>query len=597
MTTTPTISDYKEIWAIDFEFYPGPGLANGGREGDLPTPLCLVAIEIRTGRVIHQWCDEFGSLPPYRIDNGALIVSYMSTAEFSCHLALGWPQPACTFDAYVEFRHLTNDGSAKGREKGFYSLPGALQYFGENGIDTAHKTDMRGRIVQGPPFSADEREAIQKYCEDDVRALVRVFKYIAPTVRSWPHALFQCQVTWAVAREEQRGIPLDRVMLPRLRANWNAIQHELVIRKDPPFGIYEIVDGKPHWRDQRFADYLHRNNMAWPERGDGSPDLRDVTFRDMIGRYPHIQPLRELRASLSDMRLNSLAVGNDGRNRTMLGPYGSKTGRNQPSNSKFIFGPAKWTRFLITPHSPDRVLIHRDYAQQEPQIAAVVSGDEELLAICLSGDVYLGIASALGFVSEGATVEELATTRTLFKTVVLGILYGLGVNSLAMRAGISRSEAGEILARLRARFRAFEYFAASVGDHSGLDLEICTPFRWYMRCPPHINPRTVRNFPVQSTGAEVLHVAIVLAERRGLEVVAPIHDALVIEADTRDAEDANRELDRVMGDAGSVVLRGYRLRTDAQPIIRYGGRFYDKAGVEMWNTVSQLLVEIERNAA
>ena len=62
----------------------------------------------------------------------------------------GWPQPACTFDAYVEFRHLTNDGSAKGREKGFYSLPGALQYFGENGIDTAHKTDMRGRIVSRP---------------------------------------------------------------------------------------------------------------------------------------------------------------------------------------------------------------------------------------------------------------------------------------------------------------------------------------------------------------------------------------------------------------------------------------------------------------
>jgi DNA polymerase I len=107
----------------------------------------------------------------------------------------------------------------------------------------------------------------------------------------------------------------------------------------------------------------------------------------------------------------------------------------------------------------------------------------------------------------------------------------------------------------------------------------------------------VRNFPVQSTGAEVLHVAIVLAERRGLEVVAPIHDALVIEADARDAEGANRELDRLMGDAASVVLRGYRLRTDAQPIIRYGSRFYDKAGIEMWNTVNELLAQVERNVA
>jgi DNA polymerase I len=595
MTTAPMISDYEEIWAIDFEFYPGPDLASGGREGDLPTPLCLVAIELRTGRVIHRWVDQFGSLPPYRIDSGALIVSYMSTAEFSCHLALGWPQPACTFDAYIEFRHLTNDGSVK-REKGFYSLGGALQYFGEDGIDTTHKTDMRGRIVQGPPFSADEREAIQKYCEDDVHALARLFKHIAPTVQSWPHALFQCQVTWGVACQEQRGVPLDRALLPRLRTNWNAIQLALATQKDT-FGIYEIVDGKPHWRDKRLADYLRNNNMAWPQRGDGTPDLRDVTFRDMIGRYPHIQPLRELRASLSEMRLNKLAVGTDGRNRTLLGPYGSKTGRNQPSNSKFIFGPAKWTRFLITPHSPDRVLIHRDYAQQEPQIAAVLSGDGELLAACRSGDVYLGIARMLGFVPEGAPPDELAQTRTLFKTVVLGILYGLGVDSLAMRAGVSRGEAGEILARLRARFRAFEYFAASVTDHAGLDMEIGTQFGWHMQCPPHINPRTVRNFPIQSTGAEVLHVVTVLAERRGLGVVAPIHDALVIEADARDAEDANRELDRVMGDAGSVVLRGYRLRTDAQPIIRYGGRFFDKAGIEMWNMVNELLAQVERNAA
>ena len=67
------------------------------------------------------------------------------------------------------------------------------------------------------------------------------------------------------------------------------------------------------------------------------------------GKYPFIGPLRELRYSLSKLRLNDLQVGSDGRNRTLLGLYGSKTGRNQPSNAKYIFGPAKWIRFLITP--------------------------------------------------------------------------------------------------------------------------------------------------------------------------------------------------------------------------------------------------------
>ena len=97
-------------------------------------------------------------------------------------------------DPYVEFRHHINDGTIKSgdREKGFYSFGGALRYFGEDGIDTAHKDDMRDRIVQGPPFGADEREASLTYCEDDVRALARLVQHIVPTIGSLPHAMARC---------------------------------------------------------------------------------------------------------------------------------------------------------------------------------------------------------------------------------------------------------------------------------------------------------------------------------------------------------------------------------------------------------------------
>ena len=126
-------------------------------------------------------------------------------------MPLGWGQPACALDPYVEFRHFTNNGAVKSgdREKGFYSLDGALQYFCENGIDTAHKTDMRDRIVQGPPFTADEREIILDYCEDDMRALALLVKHIVPTIRSLPHAMMRAKFMWALAQQERRGIPLD----------------------------------------------------------------------------------------------------------------------------------------------------------------------------------------------------------------------------------------------------------------------------------------------------------------------------------------------------------------------------------------------------
>jgi DNA polymerase I len=74
------------------------------------------------------------------------------------------------------------------------------------------------------------------------------------------------------------------------------------------------------------------------------------------------------------MRLSDLAVGSDGRNRTLLSAFRARTGRNQPSNTKFIFGPAVWLRGLIKP-PPGHGIAYVDWSQQEFGIAAALSGD------------------------------------------------------------------------------------------------------------------------------------------------------------------------------------------------------------------------------
>src|SRR5262249_53815747 len=305
---------------------------------------------------------------------------------------------ACALDVYMEFRHYVNDGAVKSgdRDKGFFGIGGALRYFCEDEIDVTRKDEMRDRILQGPPFSPQEEHDHLEYCDDDTRALTRLVPRIVPTIRSLPHAMFRAKYQLTMAQQERRGIPLDGPTLRRLCQHWHGMQADLVTELDRPFGCYEVVDGVPHWRKERFADYVRRNRMSWPRHESGALDETDQTFREMAGKYPQVEPLRELRYSLSKLRLNDLAVGNDDRNRTPLWAYGTKTARNAPGNSKYIFGPAKWLRFLITP-PPGRVLVHRDYAQQEVRIAAIVSGDKALLEACESGDVYLGIAEQLGF--------------------------------------------------------------------------------------------------------------------------------------------------------------------------------------------------------
>jgi DNA polymerase I-like protein with 3'-5' exonuclease and polymerase domains len=117
-----------------------------------------------------------------------------------------------------------------------------------------------------------------------------------------------------------------------------------------------------------------------------------------------------------------------------------------------------------------------------------------------------------------------------------------------------------------------------------------------MQCPPGINARTVRNFPIQSTGSEILHVACVLAERRGIRLVAPVHDAIMAEAPAEQAEHVSAALDRVMRDAAAVVLRGYELPTDVQ-MVEAGQRYFDERGQQMWTTVNKLVARREEQTA
>jgi DNA polymerase I len=103
----------------------------------------------------------------------------------------------------VEFRHYINDG--KDRDRG---LIGALNFFGLDSIDVAHKKAMRDRIMQGPPFTEPEKRDALDYCDDDdVKGLTRLLPRLLPTIRSWPHALHRGRVQWAIAKIEHRGLP------------------------------------------------------------------------------------------------------------------------------------------------------------------------------------------------------------------------------------------------------------------------------------------------------------------------------------------------------------------------------------------------------
>jgi DNA polymerase I len=586
---------FSQIWAVDFEFRAEPG--------NRPDPVCLVAWELRSGTKLRLWRDQFGTSPPYPIGPNALFIAYYASAEIGCHLALGWPKPARILDLFTEYRCQTNGlpllvpeapparDPLTGRKRriGRHSLLGALANYGLDSIGVVEKEAMRALVLRGGPWTRHEQQQILDYCESDVEALARLLSAVLNRSVDLRHALLRGRYMAAAAAMEHTGIPIDRVLYDRLRNNWESLKGQLIARVDVQYGVFEGLS----FRRDRFAAWLVRSGIPWPRLESGALALDEETFSEMSMRYPVLKPLHDLLYALSDLRLNDLAVGDDNRNRTILSAFRAKTGRNQPGNSEFVFGPARWLRGLIKPPPGYRVA-YVDWEQQEFGIAAVLSGDPNMLEAYLSGDCYLAFGKQAGLIPPGGTKDTHANERELCKRCVLGVQYGMTEFGLAMNVG------GIAVARrlLRAHwetYRVFWRWSDRALDHAMITGSIHTVFGWTLHLGSEINPRSLRNFPMQANGAEMLRLAVCLATERGIEVCAPVHDAVVVAAPVDQIEVEVIRMQDAMCEASSVVLSGFKLRTQAT-IVRYPQRYMDPRGVEMWNMVCALLDETEAAA-
>jgi DNA polymerase-1 len=584
---------YRYIVAVDFEFEFGghSTFEEASRSGERPRPVCMVAKELRSGQTWRLWRGQFGSTPPFPTGPDALVVAYYASAELGCFHALGWKPPTNILDLYSEFRNRTNGLETVAGS----GLVGALVYFGLDTIGAQEKDQLRLRILGGGPWSESEYAEFLDYCETDVLALERLLPAMLPPRSNsgidLPRALLRGRYMAAAAAMEWHGVPINSAELELLRERWNDIRGELIRKLDSRYGVF---DGD-HFRAERWAQFLARHNIPWPVLESGHLDLSEDVFREMAKIYPIVSPMRELRHALSGMRLNDLAVGRDGRNRTILSAFGSKTGRNTPSNTRFIFGPSVWLRYLIAP-PPGYGIAYIDWKTQEFGIAAALSNDAAMMAAYATGDPYLAFGKQVGLIPPYGTDKTHKAKRQLCKQCILGIAYGMEEQTLARRIGHPPIVARDLLRAHRETYRTFWRWSDAAVDHAMLHGSLHTVFGWHVHVGENPNPRSLRNFPMQANGAEMMRLAACLATERGIEVCAPVHDAFLICAPLDRLDEDVARIRACMEEASRIVLDGFEVRTtvEEKAIVRHPGHYTDDRGEEMWNTIMPLLARYRK---
>ena len=128
---------------------------------------------------------------------------------------------------------------------------------------------------------------------------------------------------------------------------------------------------------------------------------------------------------------------------------------------------------------------------------------------------------------------------------------------------------GRDLLKLHQRtFREFWDWSDSIEDRAILSGTLRTAFGWTVRVGRDVNPRSLRNFPMQANGAEMMRLAACLATERGIGVCCPVHDAFLIESPAADIDAEVNRMKDAMREASELVLPGFPLRTDAK-IVTY----------------------------
>ena len=398
----------------------------------------------------------------------------------------------CTWDCYLGAR-LLNENEGPGNN----GLKKLLQKYVLDGEGDAFKFDD---LFMGVRFDYIPINTAYLYAAHDPVITYEYYEFQKPFLSpdnyectsrgledvAWVFHNIEMPCAAVVADIEDNGVAFDFEYAQKLHDKY----HEELKKKTDR--VYEVI----RMYEDEIAEYKMKNpnhKLSEPINID-SPTQIAILLYDIIrvGVIDEKAPrgtgeeiMLKLNNALSQAILDYRGVGKlintyidklptcvnpkDGRIHCKFNQYGADTGRFSSSDPNLQNIPShnKDIRKMFTA-SEGYVLMSSDYSQQEPKVMAQLCGDEKMLEAYRQGkDLYAEIASlsfnttydnCLEFRPDGTTNPDGKNRRSQAKSILLGVLYGRGVPSIAEQLGTTTKKAQEIKDSVFRGFPAIKQF-------------------------------------------------------------------------------------------------------------------------------------------
>ena len=178
--------------------------------------------------------------------------------------------------------------------------------------------------------------------------------------------------------------------------------------------------------------------------------------------------------------------------------------------------------------------------------------------------------------------------RDIVKVLFLSLNYGRGVYGLAEALGWPRWRARYLMKQYEEIYPVARKWLRGIIDHASIHGSMLSVFGWRRFVLNGFNPRSVRNWPCQTAGSEIMMLAAIMLTEAGIEVCAPVHDAFLIQAPLDQVDAIVERARAIMKEAAMMVTDGFRIPVDAK-IYPHGTRYSDKRGNRMWDLITGLM--------
>ncbi|MFZ1866036.1 MAG: DNA polymerase [Polyangiales bacterium] len=491
-------------------------------------------------------------------------------------LVEGRPLPPYGIDLYAEHRLLTNGIECGNR------LIDAANFWGVDCMESMYKDQWHKRFIETePPFPQEWKEGALDYNFEDVEVTTRLLEVMASRI-DLGHALIRGAYMLALAEIEHLGFPVDVPLYLWMQEHWDEIKQRMI--DACPYAVFEGLS----FNHEKFERFLEEELgvTSWKRTPSGRLLLQSRYFAQMAYEYPQLEGIHRIKRQLDTFDTFTLGIDvKDARNRAAWWPFKSKTGRNQPKALNVFSNHSRYVRGLGTP-PPGRALCELDYEQQEFAIVAALSEDPRMIESYLSGDPYMALAVLAGAAPPDATKKTHKLVRDRYKVTALAVQFGSTGAGIARRLGEPHAEGAILLRQYDETYEVFREWQRLKRANARYGEPMVLSHGWRLFGGEDIGWRTIDNFWAQGSGSEMLRSAVVKIRQAGIDIVALVHDAIIIEAEVDDIEDAAATAARIMGDVSEKILLGrLRLRTEAK-FVGPSDRLLCEEAMSMWNLVT-----------